>query len=674
MLPGPLCWLLGTLLLTGGVLASLYLIWLQIRRGVTGFSLLATSDALATIAISIAFLLNAPQHSDNATRTEMKPKKCNAGQLALASALFIVPFINTFVSMVAHTAENSHSTQMDTKSPRGWRVTTSPRLASSVAAQWLIPIVSALLLLSANVRHSRPYRSEDETCISGTAMIPMTVETTEQCLQQEDISDYIATIMNSPNYSYIHNQATINSYRHEAVNNSDMINNETSSIVNKIYSIVMESLEAFNQTRNQNIPSLSLRNRRAVGENRQTFTQSENTQNESDYGNYYNSDNDATYYVDSDEDFSLYHGIKDEVTNPYSSNTVTNADTESLTDSFPTTLSTTQHEPNTPITDSMPLIETNNEYEELTEASESDFVISSIPPDPTQTKIASPPVAHTTLIRDDVSILHSEEEFTTTTNYQDLSDTETVPPTSVSSESSPEPEATENEEADVTTSEFITQQTVSQIPMHIKTTVPQLEESSTPPQINNGLIQIQIPDTVNMCVVKCYFSGSFLKKYLFILLFLCYFVPIAISLVIFVATHKSLNMKETDGKVKPTEEPSTTRQDTTEILSCNMHLAKMISASKTVKQFIITSILLWTPTFIETLLRVWFCVNTPEWLITLLFLLGQTHTIIRNVLNIRLIRSYACSGTIEPSEGEQDKANHDIPKKLFTKVKAAFLP
>lgn len=62
MLSGPLCWFLGTLLLTAGVTASLYLVWLQVRRGATGFSLLATSDALATVAISITFLLNA---SDN---------------------------------------------------------------------------------------------------------------------------------------------------------------------------------------------------------------------------------------------------------------------------------------------------------------------------------------------------------------------------------------------------------------------------------------------------------------------------------------------------------------------------------------------------------------------------------------------------------------------------------
>jgi hypothetical protein len=62
MLFAPLCWFLGAVFLGGGVMASLYLGWLQKRQGVTGLSLLATSDALATVAISILFLLNA---SDN---------------------------------------------------------------------------------------------------------------------------------------------------------------------------------------------------------------------------------------------------------------------------------------------------------------------------------------------------------------------------------------------------------------------------------------------------------------------------------------------------------------------------------------------------------------------------------------------------------------------------------
>ena len=70
MLFAPLCWLLGAIFLSGGAMASLYLGWLQKRHGVTGFSLLATSDALATIVISILFLLNGADNY-NTGRTAM---------------------------------------------------------------------------------------------------------------------------------------------------------------------------------------------------------------------------------------------------------------------------------------------------------------------------------------------------------------------------------------------------------------------------------------------------------------------------------------------------------------------------------------------------------------------------------------------------------------------------
>ena len=70
MMFAPLCWFLGAIFLSGGIMASLYLGWLQKRHGVTGFSLLATSDALATVVISILFLLNASDNY-NTGRTAM---------------------------------------------------------------------------------------------------------------------------------------------------------------------------------------------------------------------------------------------------------------------------------------------------------------------------------------------------------------------------------------------------------------------------------------------------------------------------------------------------------------------------------------------------------------------------------------------------------------------------
>ena len=71
MLSTALCWFLGAVLLTAGALSSLYLAWIQIQRGVSTFSLLATSDALATVAISITFLVNAAHSQNSDARISM---------------------------------------------------------------------------------------------------------------------------------------------------------------------------------------------------------------------------------------------------------------------------------------------------------------------------------------------------------------------------------------------------------------------------------------------------------------------------------------------------------------------------------------------------------------------------------------------------------------------------
>jgi hypothetical protein len=197
-------------------------------------------------------------------------------------------------------------------------------------------------------------------------------------------------------------------------------------------------------------------------------------------------------------------------------------------------------------------------------------------------------------------------------------------------------------------------------------------ESQITPQSEEGVIHDQIPETVNLCAVKCYLTGSFLKKYLFVLLFLCYFVPILASIMLSVATHKNLTMLHSY-EAEPTEEQPTTQQKNATETACNMHLARMVSACKTVKYIITTSTLLWTPTLTETLFRVWFCTDTPEWLTTLLFVLGQANTIIRNALNVQMIRSLSCSGRVQPLEVEEGKAKREIPTPLFTKVKAVFL-
>ncbi|PSN41955.1 hypothetical protein C0J52_06430 [Blattella germanica] len=557
MLSSALCWFLGAFLLLTGTTTSTYLVWLQVQRGVTGFSILATSDGLATIAISIAFLLNAAHSQDPTTRISMAPSQCNKGQLTLASALFLAPFVNAFMSTMAHSVESkAHETQA-----RSLRERKNPKLASGIAAQWMVPIISALVLLSAGVQHSRPFRSNNaETCMQGTAIMPISVETTEHCLFQEDLSDYIAALMNSHN-------VTQQNIKFHKPNDSKLIEVETSNVIDKIHRILQSSLPIHRSRR----------------------TSFKKQQPDYEDGTYYNTQDEYYDKVEDSIDTELQDTTESEEPPETLLENESNINVEQPTEPARSTdLPSTQHEFNTQITDD------TSEY------------------------ITRP--------------IQEESEIPTTVNSAQSS-----------SDTVQEFGATQ-ENLIIPTFETVTPQaTIRPTPT---------QESSIHQQTESNLINVQIPDTVNLCLVKCYFSETFLKKYLFVLLFLGYFIPIIATLVLHFSAPSSGNIIEV--------KPSTAAESGLEV-ACTMQ-------PTAVKHSLLASVILWTPTLVETLLRAWFCVISPEWLTTLLFVLAQAHAIIRNFLNVRLARTRACNGTVEPLVSGQD-----MPSKLFTKVKAAFL-
>jgi len=596
--------------------------------------------------------------------------------------------------MVAHSAESSQSVKMGLKAPYGWRNGTNPRVTSSIAAQWLTPTISALLLLLANVQHTGIYKFDTEKCLQSTNILPISTEITQLCTQQDDISNYITSIMKNPNYSVIHNQAAINMYKQEALNNTAAITKETSNIVDKIY-ILLGSLTSTNQSlemKNYDFPSSytvsKLHNRRSVNNNSSAFRLFRNMKYKTEE-NYNTEEDDQTYYSTSNEDY----GNKDTLIYGYPSYKVTEADvsaasTETLyhdlnTDEVVTDESTNDFMPSTHY-------QQNQQFKDSTQTAniaETAYIHNSSPSSqaPQQTEINFPNVqfkiSPTTTSQ---SLLVTNEDISATSTTE-----ESIMPVTAAIESnnylSPFNTKTEDilqtstagEELSTIHNDFTFQQqtkksTESANESQTTTSLKSSTESQITPQSEEGVIHDQIPETVNLCAVKCYLTGSFFKKYLFALLFLCYFVPVLASIMISVATHKNLTMLHSH-EAEPTEEQPTIQQKNVTETACNMHLARMVSACKTVKYIITTSTLLWTPTLIETLLRVWFCTDTPEWLTTLLFVLGQVNTIIRNALNVRMIRGLSCSGRVQPLEVEEGKANREIPTTLFTKVKAVFL-
>lgn len=595
--------------------------------------------------------------------------------------------------MVAHSAESSQNVKTGLKAPYGWRNGTNLRVTSSIAAQWLTPTISALLLLLANVQHTGIYKNDTETCLQSTNILPISTEITQLCTQQDDISNYITSIMKNPNYSVIHNQAAINMYKQEALNNTAAITKETSNIVDKIY-ILLGSLISTNQSlemKNYDFPSSytvsKFHNRRSVNNNSSAFRLFRNMKDRPEE-NYNTEEDDQTYYSTSNEDY----GNKDTLIFGYPSYKVTDADVSATsTETLYHDLNTEEVVTDESTNDFMPSThyQQNQQFKDSTQTAniaETAYILNSSPPSealqqtetnfPTvQFKISPTTTSQSLLVANvDISATSTTEESimpatagVESNNYLSPINAETKDILQTS---------TAGEELSTIHNEFTfpqqtTKSTVSANESQTTTSLKTSTEQITP-QLEEGVIHDQIPETVNLCPVKCYLTGSFLKKYLFALLFLCYFVPVLASIMISVATHKNLTMLHSH-EVEPTEEQPTTQQRNATETACNMHLERMVSACKTVKYIITSSTLLWTPTLIETLLRVWFCIDTPEWLTTLLFVLGQVNTIIRNALNVRIIRSLSCSGRVQPLEAEEGKDYREIPTTLFTKVKAVFL-
>jgi hypothetical protein len=499
--------------------------------------------------------------------------------------------------MVAHSAESSQSVKMGLKAPYGWRSGTNPRVTSSIAAQWLTPTISALLLLSANVQHSRLYQSDKETCLPSTNILPISVETAQLCAQQEDFSNYITSIMNNPNYLVIHNQAAINTYNEETLNNTVSITNETSKIVDKIYNILLGSLKSTNQSlemKNYDLPFSyivsKLHNRTSVNQNRSAFQQFSSMKDEPEE-NYNNEEDDQTYYSTSNEDY----GNKDTLIYEYPSYKVSDADVSAATETLYHDLNTDEVVTDESATDFMPSThdQQNQQFKHSTETADTaeiSYILNSSSPSQAsqQTEInfptvqfkISPTTSQSLLTANNISATSTTEESIMpvtagleSNNYLSLLNTETeaIPQTS-----------TAGEELVTTYNEFTFQQQINRITESAieSQTTPSLKSSTgseITPQSEGGVIHVQIPETVNLCVVKCYFSGSFLKKYLFALLFLCYFVPVLASVMICVTTDKNLAMIQSH-EVEPNEEqPTTTNQNNATETACNMHLARMVS-------------------------------------------------------------------------------------------------
>lgn len=83
------------------------------------------------------------------------------------------------------------------------------------------------------------------------------------------------------------------------------------------------------------------------------------------------------------------------------------------------------------------------------------------------------------------------------------------------------------------------------------------------------------------------------------------------------------------------------------VLSEVGHLARTF---KTINASLILCVVLWTPIFLGTLLRIFLCFHAPQWLIDITFLGALSFGVVRNILNINIIKIEELCSDAGPKE------------------------
>ncbi|KYN03900.1 hypothetical protein ALC62_05201 [Cyphomyrmex costatus] len=180
---------------------------------------------------------------------------------------------------------------------------------------------------------------------------------------------------------------------------------------------------------------------------------------------------------------------------------------------------------------------------------------------------------------------------------------------------------------------------------------------------------------------ECLVSTKFLKLQMFVLSFAIYFLPILLSCVLQMrGKHMCKNLLailKTNTDLTSTDDKKIHRQDSVEGSSVpqrsrNRHSWTDIDAKEkdrescrenesmaleiecmvrifgTITLSLILCIIFWTPVFLGTLLKIYSCIHAPQWLNDVTFLSAVSFGVVRNALNINIIRiQEACSDSMK---------------------------
>lgn len=162
--------------------------------------------------------------------------------------------------------------------------------------------------------------------------------------------------------------------------------------------------------------------------------------------------------------------------------------------------------------------------------------------------------------------------------------------------------------------------------------------------------------TNTICTMdKCIISTKFLRLYFLVLIFIIYFLPIILSSVLqvrskFVCQNVLSKLKEKNSiryiipdnsclnmkyNSKKSDRACNHIKIYDSILKESIQVDKLL---KTIKLSLIIGVMLWTPIFLQTILKVFLCINVSTWITDCTFLCAIFNDIIRNIFNLSIVK------------------------------------
>uniref|UniRef100_A0A0C9RT69 Uncharacterized protein n=2 Tax=Fopius arisanus TaxID=64838 RepID=A0A0C9RT69_9HYME len=261
----------GSVLALSSLLSFFFLMKRNSNRCITSsLSILITSDILSSILISIILFYN--QYKGIMLQgTERSPKKdimnllktingtneqehemtnCDSQIILMNYSLFMIPFANSFISLLSMSIQCNYNVEMFYRKCKNFmnlgvshqtKETLFTNIADrnntvtvvSVTSQWMIPILSAMILLFSGYEKSMDIDSVDMTC-TFTTNFPF-----ESCYF--DTKDDSIEISNSTRYLLADQHNYINELALEKFQPNSSASDE---IVSKVYSIVESALSS----------------------------------------------------------------------------------------------------------------------------------------------------------------------------------------------------------------------------------------------------------------------------------------------------------------------------------------------------------------------------------------------------------------------------------------------